>query len=57
LKQFAAGTGGSEWVVIAVVVAIVLLLIWFWGGLRVDTGTATSRLALRRKLVHRRARA
>ena len=55
LTKFSAGA--TEWVVVALVVAAIILLIWWWGILRADVGTATSRLALRRKLTHRRATA
>jgi hypothetical protein len=56
LAKFSAA--GTEWVVVALIVAAVILLIWWLGILRADVGTtATSRLALRRKLTHRRATA
>lgn len=55
LANFSAA--GTEWVVVALVVAAIILLIWWLGILRADAGTATSRLALRRKLTHRRATA
>jgi sensor c-di-GMP phosphodiesterase-like protein len=55
LQHFKAGA--TEWVVVALVVAAILLLIWWWGILRADAPSSTTRLALRRKLVHRRATA
>jgi hypothetical protein len=53
LKQFAAGTG-SEWVIVAVVIAVIVLLLLWLGWWRVDVSSSASRLALRRKLMHRR---
>jgi hypothetical protein len=55
LQKFTAA--GSEWVVVALVVAAIIILLWWFGVMRADNSTAVSRLALRRKLVHRRARA